>query len=313
MTDPLRKVLIVGGDSAIGCALGAYLEARGVEVLTTTRRDNPGPRQISLDLSDPSHWPTLPNVDCAVIAGAVTALDGCHAKPVASRLVNVDGAGEAARRLADQGAFVLHFSTNQVFDGKIAYRNEDAAPSPISEYGRQKSESESRVMAQGNGAAILRLTKVLTNGLPVIDRWRDAWGHGGVAEAFDDMTLAPLPVNLVCELATRVLDARAPGIFHASGSADLTYFDLAVRTAERLGVAKTRVRATSVRDAPVLPEAAPANTTLGMARAIAEFGISPPPAWATVDAILANIGSEPAYQDSTNFSGRSAPNRAAVA
>jgi dTDP-4-dehydrorhamnose reductase len=291
MSDTLKKVLIVGGDSAIGGALGHYLDARGVEVFTTTRRDNPGLNRIHLDLADdPSSWPELPQVDRAVIAAAVTALDDCENNPLSSRAINVDGAGEVARRLVANDAFVLHFSTNQVFDGTLAHRTEDDAPCPVSEYGRQKSDSESRVLAQGQGTAVLRLTKVLTNGLPVIDRWRDAWGQGGLAEAFGDMTLAPLPVNLVCELATRILDARSPGIFHASGGRDLTYFELARRTAERLGVTADRVVATSVRNAPVLPEAAPINTTLAMTRAIAEFGISPPATWAAVDAILANIG-----------------------
>ena len=321
MSDTLHKVLIVGGDSAIGSALGHYLEARGVDVLTTTRRDNPGPNQFHLDLSeDPAKWPELPQVDRAVIAAAVTALDDCHTDPVSSRAINVDGAGEIARRLVARDAFVLHFSTNQVFDGSVAHRTEEDAPCPVSEYGRQKSDSELRVLAQGDGTAILRLTKVLTNGLPVIDRWREAWSQGAAAEAFNDMTLAPLPMNLVCELATRILDAQAPGIFHASGAGDLTYFELAQRTAERLGVTPDRVIATSVRDAPVLPEAAPTNTTLAMTRAITEFGVSPPPTWAAVDAILANIGStadgrgsEPAYQESTNLSDLAAPRRAAVA
>ena len=325
MNDTLNKVLIVGGDSAIGSALGHYLEARGVDVLTTTRRANPGPNQIRLDLADPAGWPELPKVDRAVIAAAVTALDDCHTDPVSSRSINVDGAGEVAQRLVANDAFVLHFSTNQVFDGTLAHRTEEDAPCPVSEYGRQKSDSESQVLAKGDGTAILRLSKVLTNGLPVIDRWRDAWGQGGVAEAFDDMTLAPLPVNLVCELATLILDAQSSGIFHASGASDLTYFELAQRTAERLGVTPDRVIATSVRNAPVLPEAAPINTTLAMTRAITEFGVSPPPTWAAVDAILANIGStadgrgsEPAYQESTDedsndFPDQAAPRRAAVA
>jgi dTDP-4-dehydrorhamnose reductase len=326
MSDTLHKVLIVGGNSAIGSALGHYLEARGVEVLTTTRRDNPGPNQIRLDLSeDPAKWPELPQVDRAVIAAAVTALDDCHTDPVSSRAINVDGAGEVAQRLVANDAFVLHFSTNQVFDGTLAHRTEEDAPCPVSEYGRQKSDSESQVLAKGDGTAILRLSKVLTNGLPVINRWRKAWSQGDVAKAFNDMTLAPLPVNLVCELAIRILDAQAPGIFHASGASDLTYFELAQRTAERLGVTPDRVIPTSVRNAPVLPEAAPINTTLAMTRATTEFGISPPTTWAAVDAILANIGStadgrgsEPAYQESTDedsndFPDLAAPRRAAVA
>ena len=86
MSDTLHKVLIVGGDSAIGSALGHYLEARGVDVLTTTRRANPGPNQIRLDLADPAGWPELPKVNRAVIAAAVTALDDCHNDPAASRI-----------------------------------------------------------------------------------------------------------------------------------------------------------------------------------------------------------------------------------
>lgn len=312
MTSHLKKVLIVGGESAIGAALGQYLEARGVEIVATTRREDPAGGQISLDLAAPDAWPDLPDVDGAVIAAAVTALDACHADPQSSRVVNVEGAAEAARRLAGQGAFVLHLSTNQVFDGGIAYRKETDQPAPVSQYGRQKFESETRILELGDQSSVLRLTKVLTGGLPVIERWRALWADGAEAEAFDDMTLAPLPVRVVCELAARILDARASGIFHASGDTDLSYYDLARQLAARMGVDADQVKATSVADAPVLPEAAPVHTTLDMGRAIDAFGITPPSSWAAVEAVLGN-GSDSAYRNSTPDSPQAAPQRAAVA
>src|SRR5262249_52796679 len=71
--------------------------------------------------------------------------------------VIVEGSTSLARAAARIGAAFLHISTDMVFDGDRAPYDEDAAPSPVTSYGRAKAEAERRVVEACPGAVIARL------------------------------------------------------------------------------------------------------------------------------------------------------------
>ena len=64
-------------------------------------------------------------------------------------------------------------------------------------------------MQRGAPVAILRLAKVVSPGMALIDGWVEALRAGKPVRAFHDMTLAPTPTEMVCAAIGALLDDRA--------------------------------------------------------------------------------------------------------
>ncbi len=78
--------------------------------------------------------------------------------------ITVDGAETVARAARTVGARFVHVSTDVVFDGlKGAPYVEEDVPSPVSDYGRAKAESERRVLVAHPEALVVR-TSLLVGG-----------------------------------------------------------------------------------------------------------------------------------------------------
>ena len=72
--------------------------------------------------------------------------------------------------------------------------------------------------------------------------------YGDSVEAFLDSYLSPVSLNYVVNSLRAIESSRIGGIFHLSGSAELSYAEFARRLAEKLGVSADLVRETTVRD-----------------------------------------------------------------
>jgi dTDP-4-dehydrorhamnose reductase len=256
-------ILVVGGDSLLGAAAARALEARGADVLLTTRRrDTVGPRRILLDLDAPlDDWTPPPRTRTAILAAAVARLAACAAEPARTAHINVGQTLALARRLAEAGAHVLFLSSDKVFDGTRPRVPAETRPAPRSEYGRQKAAAEAGLAAvAGAPIAILRLSKVVPPEFPLLEDWRAALAAGRPVRAFADMRLAPVPLALaadaVCEIALR----RLGGVYQLSGPQDVTYLEVAQRLAERLGAPASLIMPQAARAAGQ-PEGADATHT----------------------------------------------------
>ena len=73
---------------------------------------------------------------------AVSNVELCEREPAAARAVNVDATLALAGAAREAGATFVFLSSEYVFDGEHGPYAEEAATSPINEYGRQKAEVE---------------------------------------------------------------------------------------------------------------------------------------------------------------------------
>lgn len=162
------RTAIVGCEGTLGRALAsAHLRLDPRTVLVGRRST-----EWVLDLADfansasalePGLASTLRErgVAQAILSAGVTRIAVCEDDPAATRRVNVEGALRLAEALSRLGLTVLWFSSDYVFDGAAPAYADEASPSPLNEYGRQKAEVERRLpeVCQGN-CLILRLGKV---------------------------------------------------------------------------------------------------------------------------------------------------------
>jgi dTDP-4-dehydrorhamnose reductase len=284
-------ILLVGGDSEIGEATDRFLTAQGRPVAATTRR----PERVSadrplLDLVAPLDvWEPPAGTRSACIFAAVARLAACAADPAGTAHINVTQTLTLIERLIARDIQVLFLSTNQVFDGTTPNVSADAAACPVSEYGSQKAQVEAALrehMRRGAPAAILRLAKVVSRGMPLIDGWTTALSAGRPVRAFHDMTLAPTPTMIVSAAIGALLDDRASGIYQLTGPRDVTYAELGRFVACHLDVDPAQVTEISALEAGLPEGATPRHTTLDSSLLRDRYSLEVPDVWEVIEGVI---------------------------
>lgn len=99
--------------------------------------------------------------DIIVNAASYTAVDKAESEPDRARRINAEAVGLLAEETAQSNAWLVHYSTDYVFDGekKTPYVEDDTT-NPISVYGRTKLQGEQAIRASGCRHLIFRTSWV---------------------------------------------------------------------------------------------------------------------------------------------------------
>jgi dTDP-4-dehydrorhamnose reductase len=241
------------------------------------------PDQLQLDFSSPVADFRIPEgVQSACIFVAVARLAACEADPVGSARINVEQTVALVDLLAASGVYTLFLSTNQVFNGDSPHLPADAALSPISEYGRQKAQAERMLRARIAGGApigVLRLAKVISPGMALIATWARELSAGRPIRAFTDMTMAPIPVELVALSIARMMEDRLPVIAQLTGPRDVAYAEVGRFLAEKIGADPRLVEPVSALENGMPRGSTPRYTTLDSSYLATRYGLTVPDAF----------------------------------
>ena len=154
------KILLLGKNGQVGWELQRALAPLGEVVALDF--DSPGP--LTADFANPeSLAATVRAVAPQIIvnAAAHTAVDKAEAEPDFARTLNATAPAVLAREAAMLGAWLLHYSTDYVFDGSGSTPwLEDSPTGPLSVYGATKLEGEMAIRASGCRHLILRTSWV---------------------------------------------------------------------------------------------------------------------------------------------------------
>jgi dTDP-4-dehydrorhamnose reductase len=145
------RVLVAGSGGQLGRALAATAPA-GATLLAPPEADFDITNAAQVTAVIAAAAPQL-----VINAAAWTAVDRAEAEEAAAHAVNATAVGHLAAAAAAVGAGFVHISTDFVFDGAspLPYRP-DAAPSPVSAYGRTKLAGEQLAAAHHPAPLILR-------------------------------------------------------------------------------------------------------------------------------------------------------------
>jgi dTDP-4-dehydrorhamnose reductase len=284
--------LLVGGDSEIASATFAYMQRHGFPAVATTRRDERlADGRTFLDLAPAlAAWQPPAETRAACIFAAVGHLVDCQRDPVGSALINVTRTVELVERLVAREVYVLFLSTNQVFDGSRPQVPAATPLGPVSEYGRQKARTETRLQAMmttGAPVGILRLAKIVAPGMPLLRQWRAALAAGQPVDAFRDMVMAPTPIDVAAAAIAALLVERSSGIWQLSGPADISYAEIAAYIARHFDADPALVRPVPAASAGMPEGSTPRHTTLDCRALGARFDIAAPAPWTTIEGVLA--------------------------
>ena len=264
------RILITGAGGMLGLDVQRAAEDGGHETVALTR--------AQLDIADAvavSEVVSAARPDAVVNCAAWTDVDGAESRSADATAVNGAGAGNVAAAAAASGAWVVHVSTDYVFNGAkpVPYVESDAVD-PVSAYGRSKLDGERAVAV----AAPERHTIV-----------RTAWlfGAGGrcfprtiLRAASQRPELSVVADQIGCptftgHLAPALVELTAqqvPGILHVAGGGRCSWHEFAAAVVAAAGV-DCPVRPISSADYPVAARR-PANSVL-----VSERGAPELPDW----------------------------------
>lgn len=152
-----KKVLVTGATGQLGRSF-QDLEARhaGIEFTFADR--------AVLDLSVPgqvTQYLQSQRYDFIVNCAAHTAVDKAEQERELAEQINHHAVAELAQAAKDQGAYLIHVSTDYVFDGchHKPYA-EDHPTAPVNNYGQSKLNGERALQSSGANASIVRTSWV---------------------------------------------------------------------------------------------------------------------------------------------------------
>ena len=154
------KILLLGKNGQVGWELQRALAPLGD--LTTLDRSGSG--EYCGDLTDiKGLQDTLSSIrpDVIVNAAAYTAVDKAESEPELARRINVDAVKVLAESAAAAGSWLIHYSTDYVFNGEgVQPWKETSSTQPLNTYGQTKLEGEEAIEASGCKHLIFRTSWV---------------------------------------------------------------------------------------------------------------------------------------------------------
>ena len=227
--------------------------------------------------------------DVIVNAAAHTAVDKAESEPEFARTLNATTPGVLAEEAARLGAWLVHYSTDYVFNGSGHHPwCETDTPAPLSVYGRTKLEGEQLIQQSGAKHLILRTSWVYAarggnfaktmlrlaqerERLTVID---DQWGAPTGADLLADVT-----AHTLRQVQNRPENA---GLYHLVAGGETNWHLYAKYVLAQAQQAQSAIKIIANEIAPVptsafpTPATRPHNSRLDTTKLQTTFGLTLP-------------------------------------
>jgi dTDP-4-dehydrorhamnose reductase len=285
----LERVLVTGGEGQLASDLTDLLRGR-TEVLA--------PSRLELDITDDravaatfEHFRPLMVFNCA----AFHNVDACEREEERALGVNAVAIKRLAERCARADVFLIHLSTNYVFDGgrPLPYRESDPQ-APRSVYAISKLAGEHMALAFAGKALVVRTAGLYgrrgsgSKGGNFVKRVLARAREDGELRVVNDQRLTP---TYTADLATALIEAveaDCTGVLHLTNAGECSWFEFTQAILTRAGV--------DVPVKPVATEPAPGRADRPMNGVLARHaadaaGLAPLRHWReALDAYMRDAG-----------------------
>jgi dTDP-4-dehydrorhamnose reductase len=296
------KILLLGKNGQVGWELQRSLTPLG-EVLALDRHSKPHcgdlsqPERLAQTVRD---W----RPDVIVNAAAHTAVDKAESEPDLARCLNATAPGALAQAAADIGAWLVHYSTDYVFNGQGDQPwQEGDATGPLGVYGQTKLDGEQAIAASGCKHLIFRTSWVYAaRGGNFAKTMLRLAGERERLTVIDDQHGAPTGADLIADVTAHAIRQAmakpAPslaGIYHLVASGETSWHGYASHVIEQARALQP-THALKVSDIAPVPTSAfptpaqrPLNSRLSTRKLQQAFGLVLPPWQQGVNRMLAEI------------------------
>lgn len=282
------RLLLLGANGQVGHALRGALAPLG-EVVCTTRSGRL-PEGGECEVADFDQPRLLSGLvariapDVVVNAAAYTAVDRAEEEREAAFRANAEAPEVLADACARNGALLVHYSTDYVFDGSATRPwREDDPTAPLGVYGESKLAGEAAVRDGGARHWVFRTAWVYgAHGHNFMRTMLRLGAERDELAVVADQVGTPTPARLIADVTARALqaDPGTSGLWHLTASGGTTWhgFAEAIFAGARARGLLDRVptvRPIASSDYPT-PARRPACSRLDLARLRSDFGIVTP-------------------------------------
>lgn len=247
----LPKILLLGSTGKMGTALREVFSV-GYTVVGTSSAD--------FDASDFSRLRELieeQEPDIVINTIAFLGIDACEREPEKAFCLNTLYPKYLAELSNEKGFFLVHFSTDAVFDDdKLDFHLESDPASPINVYGLSKYGGDCFIKAIAERYYIIRVSMLFgqsTNSSQFVEKMLARIRQGAdLLKIADDIVLSPSYTLDVALEVKRLLDNSFPhGLYHVANGGKASLYEFMTELVGRLhpGVGIERV---SSREFPTL-------------------------------------------------------------
>lgn len=284
MNTRFSKILLTGVNGQLGYALLNHLPSLGKVVAL---------RREQLDLTDESAIRATVQAikpDLIVNTAAYTAVDQAETEPELAHAINGNAPGILAQEANKLGAWLVHYSTDYVFDGckSTAYTENDRA-NPLNQYGESKLAGERAIQKCSESYFIFRTSWVYGNhGVNFYKTILKLALQKTHLRIVADQVGAPTHSQAIAQASTTILRQFNPnqhGLYHLSNSGQTSWHAFAEAIIQQYcllqptrnwpALALEADGLTAVSAAEYLTRARrPANSLLNNERLAKQFGLT---------------------------------------
>ena len=292
------KILLFGKNGQVGWELQRSLAPLGELVALSS--NNEGYCGDFADLDGIARTVRKVAPDVIVNAAAHTAVDRAEGEPELARTINAAAPGVLAREAAALGAWLVHYSTDYVFDGsgERPWLETDAT-APLNIYGATKLEGEQAITQSGCKHLIFRTSWVygarggnFAKTMLRLAQERDS------LKVIDDQIGAPTGADLLADVTAHAIRTarfrpELSGLYHLTASGETSwhgYADFAIGFARQAGIT---LKLGTIQPVPTgalpTPAKRPHNSRLDCSKLKKEFDLNLPHWQVGVERMLTEI------------------------
>ncbi len=241
----MMKLLITGSNGLLGQKLIQLIGSdANYEVIATSRgknRLNTSDDYVyhSMDVTDQNdvlQVITKFKPDVIIHTAAMTNVDTCETEKEACQRLNVDAVAYLIEAASANNCFLLHLSTDFIFDGSEGPLTEEAVPNPISIYGESKLASEKLLVESDIKWAIVRTVLVYGIAQDMSRTNIILWVKKSLEEQKDikvvnDQWRTPTLAEDLAIGCFLIAKNKVEGVFNIAGKDFLTPYEMALKTA----------------------------------------------------------------------------------
>jgi dTDP-4-dehydrorhamnose reductase len=291
------KILLLGKNGQVGSELQRSLAPLG-EVLALDRNSTSHCGDLS-NLEGLAETVRVYHPDVVVNAAAYTAVDKAESDAETAHRINALAPEVMSRACAALGAYLVHYSTDYVFNGTGQTPWVETDPTgPMNVYGHSKLAGEQGIAKQGAKHVIFRTSWVYgTEGGNFAKTMLRLAQEREKMTVIHDQFGAPTGAALLADITATALQAqhRLTGIYHLAAAGETTWFDYAAYVLAQAKLRKPELKLAVKEFLPVAttefptPAKRPLNSRLNCSHLEQALQLKLP-AWQTgVDQLLSKI------------------------
>ncbi len=220
----MPKLLITGSSGQLARAFQEHLQAKSL--------DFAAPPESDLDITQKKSvesWIKSVNPDIIINCAAYNAVDQAEAEPDVCRRINSEGPGILARLCLKYNCFLVHFSSDYVFDGskQSLYDEEDAA-NPLNVYGQSKLDGEEAIKKILAKYLIFRLSWVFGQGQQNFLYKFSEWAkQSQTLRVANDEISVPTYTEDIVTVTMEALKHNSTGLYHLTNTGQASRYEVA--------------------------------------------------------------------------------------